>query len=88
MLAHQQVGQLPGCPVGAQHRMDEGASGAAVAVGERVDGLELCVGDRSVHEHRDVVAPGEAREVGDGWPGSSVVRRSIMTAAATASGSR
>jgi hypothetical protein len=46
-----------------QHGVQERARSAAVAVGERVDGLELDVGQRSVGEGRQVVAVHETHEI-------------------------
>lgn len=43
--------------------MDERPTGAAVPIGERVDGLELCVGDRNLWEHLRVGSTGELHEI-------------------------
>ena len=43
--------------------MDERAPGAAVAVGEGVDRLELGVGDAGLHERRQLLLAGERDEV-------------------------
>jgi hypothetical protein len=43
--------------------VDEDSADAAVAVRERVDGLELGVDDRGVGERRSVFAIGEGHEV-------------------------
>jgi hypothetical protein len=47
----------------AEDRSDEGEPDAAVAVGERVDALELGVGDRCLGDRLDVVSVREGDEV-------------------------
>jgi hypothetical protein len=43
--------------------MNKGTTGAPVAVGERVDGLELRVRDRGLGQQPQIGAPGEAHQV-------------------------
>lgn len=47
----------------AEDDVDQGAPGAPVSVGEWVDGLELGVGDRGLHERRVLVPVDVVREV-------------------------
>jgi hypothetical protein len=43
-------------PAAAEDDVDEGATGASVSVGERMDGLELRVRDRRLDQRRMIVA--------------------------------
>ena len=49
----------------AQHGLYQGSSGAAVAVGEGVDGLELCVRQSDLGQCRDIGSLGEVDQIGD-----------------------
>src|SRR5690606_41016796 len=49
----------------SHHRVDQHPSGAPVAVGEGVDGLELRVDDCRLHQRVDVPARGEGAQVVD-----------------------
>ncbi len=46
-----------------EHRVHEGTSGTAVAVGEGMDRLELGVRDRRVEQHREVVPGDEGEQI-------------------------
>lgn len=50
-------------PAWRTHGVDEGATGAAVAVIERVDRLELRVGDRDLYQHGQIYAMDERDQV-------------------------
>jgi hypothetical protein len=58
-----------------EHGVDHGAPGAAVAVDERVDRLELCVGDRRLGQERHVGAGDKRAEAIDCGHDPRVMRR-------------
>jgi len=68
-------GGVPGQPLVPEHQVDQGPAGAAVPVGERVDRLELGVGDRRLSQDGQVVACGESHEIVDGAWDPAVVGR-------------
>jgi hypothetical protein len=49
----------------AKHRVNQGAASASVSISERMDGLELRVGDRSLGQQRQIGAPGKSHEIVD-----------------------
>lgn len=56
----------PSCQAApAQHEMDEGAAGAAVAVAEWVDGLELRVGECRLGNRGQIVVVTERDKIGE-----------------------
>ena len=57
--------------------MHECAPGAAVAVNERVDGLELGMGDRGVGDDREVVSTQERDKVVDSGRDPPVLRGNV-----------
>jgi hypothetical protein len=60
-------------PAAAEDDVDEGATGASVSVGERMDGLELRVRDRRLDQRRMIVAVDILDEIAQ--QGFDVVRR-------------
>src|SRR5205807_4658017 len=50
-------------PSAAEHDMNERAPDPAVSVGKGMDGLELCVRDRSLHDRRQISAIHENAEI-------------------------
>lgn len=60
----QRDGHSSGQPASTQDRADQSAADAAVAVGERVDGLELGVRDRGLSEYGQICSIGEGEQIG------------------------
>ena len=68
----------PGQLLVPQHDLDEGPAGTAVAVGKRVDGLELGMSDGDLRQQREVVAGREPEQVVDGVRNAPVVRGDVV----------
>ena len=79
LLAHNASRNGQGCGLGeavaAQQRVDERPAHAPVAIGERMDGLEVSVHHHCLNEHRDVGAIHELAQIVDGIRDESSSRR-------------
>ena len=61
-----------------EHRLGERPPGASVPVDERVDGLELRVGDRDVRDDGEIGAARERDQIIDGAGNARVLLRAVM----------